>query len=541
MDRSLWLLLRLRGIALARHWGKNLRSLKGLLLGVVGALLFLPLLLSPFFARGIRTEEQIEAIRHYGAFAFFLFCLMQVLLSAGERAIYYSPAEINFLFSGPYPPRQLLLYKIAASVPAAAILAGFMTLGSAAHSAWLLAAFLGIFLAILLLFLFTLFMGMLMSMLGTLAFDRIRQLVLAGVGVGLLIAFAPIGRNVQTQGVRQSIDQFLTTPVAHVVLLPFRPFVMTFTAERLWPDLIVWSLVSLAVNAVALVLVLALNAQFLETSINVSAKIYSRIQRYKRGENVVLTPARTHLEIRMLPWWGGMGPNLWRQVVTFTRSGQKLFSLVMLFTLPMLSTFLAPRPNGSTVALLAPALSMLVGVGLMAPSLIGFDFRSDLARMEDLKTLPIRPSALVVGEIVTPVFILSVFEWLALGFVAWLVQAQGWAFGLAATLIPPINFLLVAIDNLYFLWFPFRLTGFNPFDVQAIGRHTLLVMAKMMTLSVVLAIAGGLGAVPYYLLGGNWTVAAATAWVVITAVGFSLIPLLAQAFVAFDVTEVASE
>ena len=50
MDRSLFLLLRLRAWAWLRRLGRNLRTLKGALLGLVGSLLFAPMLIASIFA-----------------------------------------------------------------------------------------------------------------------------------------------------------------------------------------------------------------------------------------------------------------------------------------------------------------------------------------------------------------------------------------------------------------------------------------------------------------------------------------------------------
>ena len=49
-------------------------------------------------------SAQVEAIRRYGPLGLCVYCFLQVLLSAGDRAIYYSPAEVNFLFCGPFGP-----------------------------------------------------------------------------------------------------------------------------------------------------------------------------------------------------------------------------------------------------------------------------------------------------------------------------------------------------------------------------------------------------------------------------------------------------
>src|SRR4051812_18369432 len=127
MDRSLWLLLLIRGKAWFRRWARNLRSLKGALLAVVGSLVFLPMIVSVLVSPRVQTAAQVGAIRRFGPLGLLAYCLLNVLLSSGDRAVYYSPSEVNFLFSGPYRPRQLLVYKVVGGLGAALLTALFTT------------------------------------------------------------------------------------------------------------------------------------------------------------------------------------------------------------------------------------------------------------------------------------------------------------------------------------------------------------------------------------------------------------------------------
>src|SRR3954454_22451976 len=102
-------------------------------------------------------------------------------------------------------------------------MAPFLTLTFAHHAAWAPAAMTGLFLSIQLLFLFSLAMGLLLSTIGTLAFDRVRKLVLAGVVGVVLLAAGVTGRSVHAEGVGPAVDRFLETPAAPVLLAPFEP------------------------------------------------------------------------------------------------------------------------------------------------------------------------------------------------------------------------------------------------------------------------------------------------------------------------------
>jgi hypothetical protein len=538
VDRSLWLLLALRSRAWARNWVRKIRSLKGALLAVVGGLVFLPMIVTALFAPRVQVGAQVEALRLYGPLGLFGYCLLNVLLSAGDRAITYSPAEVNFLFCGPYPPRQLLLYKVAAGVGAAALTTPFMLLAFRHHTASTFAAFVGLFLALMLLYLFSIALGLTISTVGALAFNRGRKLLLLAVLAAAALAVAPLGEKALALSPGELLDRALRSPTVGVIVGPFRPFVMAFTADRLWPDLALWSAASLGVDLALLGVVLALNARFLEASAAASARLYERVKRLRRGEVwAASAPSKARFSVPMLPWWGGIGPNLWRQLTTASRSLSKLMGLGFLFLIPVVTVLLTERKDPTEVFAAGPSLSILFGIAMFAPTMVGFDFRPDLARMEDLKTLPIPPTRLALGQVVTPVLVLSAVEWFALALVAGATRPGALVAVGAAALVLPLNLLLVAVENLYFLWFPYRMSGFNTFDFQAMGRQMLLLMAKLASLAAAAAVAAALGAVVYYVTGGSWAAVVAAVWLVLAACGLAVLPLVAHAFSSFDVAE----
>ena len=167
MDRALWLLLRLRFVGFSRRWGRSLRTTKGLLLTLVGSLLYLPMLLTALFAPRLQLTAQLEMIRRYGALALFGFCLMNLILTSDERAVYFAPAEVEFLFSGPFRRRQLLLYKMVSGFWSSVLVAFFMTFFFAHHARSFLPALVGLFLTIELLVLISMGFGLFVSTIGS--------------------------------------------------------------------------------------------------------------------------------------------------------------------------------------------------------------------------------------------------------------------------------------------------------------------------------------------------------------------------------------
>jgi len=356
--------------------------------------------------------------------------LLNVLLSSADRSIYYSPAEVNYLFAGPYRPRQLLLYKVAGSLAAALLTAFFMAMAFRQHAAMFLAAYIGLFLGLELLYLFSLSVGLMISTAGALAFDRTRKLVLAGlIGVAVL-AFWPVGSRVLQLPAREILDHAMNSPILNLILTPFRPFVMAFTAERIWPDLLGWSTLSLLIDFAIIGFVLVLNSQFLESSAAASERMYARVKSAKRGVARV-EPGTKRYDIPMFPFWGGIGPNFWRQVTTASRVPSRLLGLLILYLFPIILSIFSERKGEATSEILGLSISVWAGVMIFAPTIVGSDFRVDLSRMEDLKTLPIRPSRMVIGQILTPVLILTFAAWFVLGCMASAIRSE---YGIILTL-----------------------------------------------------------------------------------------------------------
>src|SRR5713101_4792464 len=101
MDRALLLLLWLRACGWLRRLSRNLLTVRGIVLLVLTAMVMGSCLLSFLFGPSpIPTDP--EKVRRYGTLGFLAYCLMSLLFSSIERAIYFTPAEVNFLFPGPF-------------------------------------------------------------------------------------------------------------------------------------------------------------------------------------------------------------------------------------------------------------------------------------------------------------------------------------------------------------------------------------------------------------------------------------------------------
>ena len=58
-------------------------------------------------------QQLTGAAAPFAPLALFGFTLLFVFTSAGEAAIYFTPAEVDLLFAAPFTRRELLIYKLA--------------------------------------------------------------------------------------------------------------------------------------------------------------------------------------------------------------------------------------------------------------------------------------------------------------------------------------------------------------------------------------------------------------------------------------------
>jgi len=539
VDRSLWLLMRLRAWATLRRMKKSLSRPKGIAMAVVMVLFFVFWVTSVATASWFAPPPPLEPIRRFAPLGILVFTVGSLLFSAGEQALYYTPAEVTFLFAGPYRKRQLLAYKLVVTVLLCLFSALFLALAGKMISPGPVSAFVGSFLLVLFLQVLQMVVGLAAATLGALAWSRGRRLVLGGVIVLLGLAAASAGRELGGAGWKEALTKIERSPVASTVLAPFRWFVLAFTAERIWPDLVKWSAPGVLIDAGLIGLVFALDARYLEAASASSGRRFARLQRMGGGGGVRSVATRRAGLLRFrppaAPWWGGVGPNLWRQMTTALGDPARMVGAVGILTIvPVLMMVMIPRnaPNAQPVPYVC--MGMIAYLSILLSFLLPYDFRGDVDLMEELKTLPIAPSRLALGQVLTPTLVATAAQAIAmavvmlglggLGVVAWSILA----------FLLPVNLVFYAIENLLFLWYPSRIVA-GQFDVMAIGRQMLFLLAKGLGLGLASGLATLAGGAAYFATGGSLGAGLVVAWVAISACALAMVPLVGQAFARFDV------
>jgi hypothetical protein len=391
--------------------------------------------------------------------------------------------------------------------------------------------------------------------LGAKAYDRRRKFALAAVFALLAVGLILEARSVGATSAGELFRALAQSPIVQILLTPLSWFVEAFTAEDAW-HLVKGGCLSALVNLGLLVLVLGLDAHYLESAAVASERVYAKLQRLRVGGAAAAwgTSGKPRFSLPALPLWGGIGPMAWRQLISASRGMKGLIVFLIFLGVIMGTPFFfaidslpAEQPDGGAgegpdsqaatkrEAVLIGLAGTLIGISLFTlPMMLTFDFRGDVDRIDILKSLPVQAWRLTVGQLLTPVLITTTIQVVLLGACQVLWGGMELLLLGAVCFALPVNFLLFGIENLMFLWFPTRMAGATPGDFQAMGRYMLLFMAKMLIMGVTLGVAWGVAA-KTYLISDNYYVAGAASWPVVAVAAAALVPLIAYAFRRFDV------
>ena len=546
MDHSLWLLTRLRARALGRRWVKSLGRPQGVLVTIAFAVLFAPTVaglvaVAVLGPRLVFPVDPAEVVERFGPIAFACLLGASLVGATREASLYYSPAEIDFLFPGPFRRRQLVAYKLTLTALASLVSALMIGLASRILATWFISGVVAATLAVVFIQLMQMALALTANLVGALIWGRGLRVVAVGLTVLATLAVLPSRDALRAADWAATALAVERAPATAVLLAPFRPFVYALTA-RSWPGLATWGGLSLVIDAALVALIFALDAGYLEAATVASGKRLAVAQKMVGAGGTFRVASRSTGRFRLRPpspmWWGGVGPNLWRQTIGALGSPLKLAAILALVGgLGWFAGAALPRTPELADRLLPLGAGAVVPLTLFLSMILSFDFRGDLDVIETLKTLPIRPTRLALGQVLTPALLATAVQATAgLG----LVVGLGWpraASPLVASVLaflPPANLFFFGVENLLFLWYPSRLVV-GQFNGMAAARQMLLVLAKMLAIGLALALVGGTGGAAYALTGRP-VPALATAWAALVVLTGALLPLLGRAFARFDVT-----
>lgn len=509
---------------------------------VVFVTLLLALALGPSIYAGIIMRKTgvgpdlARAVAPYLPVSILAMCVLVVVAPSPEAAIAFSPAEINFLFPAPFRRRELLIFKLTKLLLGSIVVAlGLATTCSFYFNQWL-QSFTGIFLTIAFIQLITVVIALSKQIVTEKAYTFARKALLTVAGACIAIGLAQVLLRVRIESAVELIRFFEQTWTGWFVLAPFKIFSRTIMATTLFPELIGWGAAATAIDVLLVTLVLKLDANYLEASATISQELYTRMERARRSGGFALPPkATTRLRIPSLPWLDGVGPVLWRQLLIALRTSGIFVFFAFVVSLAMIGlAVMLPRDKGQVDVIIAMiGMTLLTYLPLVFSMNLPWAFRGDIDHMDALKTLPVRPMALVAGELGGGVLILTAIQ-LAV-FVVILAATGRLALVVAgASFLVPYDAMLFGVSNALFLLYPIRPLHSGAPDFAQMGRSMFQFVLQGLILLPCLGVPAAIGALVYFLSGLPWPVAALAAWIALAAELPVLLWVLAQLFERFD-------
>ena len=531
MPRSLWLLLWFNARAAVRRSGRQARTVKGAIFLVVGVVVAVTWVVPQVFFYSRTPAANPDVVRAAMPVVILGFCVLNLLTSAGERAVTFTPAEVDFLFPGPFTRRQLLGYKLVKTGMASTLSALIFGLILGKYGGSYVCRVVGVWLTFQFLQGVAMVAALVQTSIGERAFTAGRKWVLVAglaVAVGLVAPGAWARRDVRPTELAARLQESRS---GRALLAPFGVFARAMMTPRL-AAAVPWDAAAVAIDLGLATAVVLLDANYLEAAATASAKRYDRVARVRKGGLAgMANPKAAGLRVPMVPWLGGVGPVAWRQLTGVVRTSRGLLVILGILAVGVGGAVghASREPNALFSVLLLGG-----GVTLFLASLLRFDFRGDLDHIDVLRSLPLRPTAVAAAELVAPTVVLSGVQALLLAAVAAFGHVPAlWLVG-AVVFAVPLNALLMGTENLLFLLFPFRPTPAVAGDMGMVGRQSVVFFCRLLALLVAMGIAAGFGAGAYLVTGHSWAVAAVAAWVPLVAAIVAVVWLLGLVYDRFD-------
>ena len=546
MNAGLRYLFRKGPSALARRARRRFRGVKGLflLLGI-GALL--TLILGPqivnYMSRhdGEAAAVAFEGIRIWAPAAI----LLMVLLSMAKGALYFRPAEVQFLFPAPITRRQLLLYNLLSKLRVQILSGLWCSIFVLGLSNRWYAGILAPIAVLMFLQLTTQASGLLLAALGegfAKPAKRFGFLALAGL---LIVTLATMKVRLPSgAGLMECARALVELPAVVALCWITRPFVELYLAESP-AQFAYWAVIVAAILLAEIGLMMLFDVAYNEAAVRHARERQQALRRMRSGGGALAIAGakRSGLSIPRFPSWRGAGPIARRQCQEMTRNvrGAVMIGVVIFMWIGIFSIMPAmtgDRKEGSSPSeVLMPLVMILIMTPMMTMN-FAFDFRRDLDRMTILKSLPLSPRAIAAGQLVPMTLLLSF--WQALGVIT-LAIFSGQIPPLLLTgillILLPLNWVVGSVDNIIFLLLPYRTVSKDTGRLPFMGRAMMVMFLKMLVLAVVGGLCTLLGYLIWEITDGS---AIPTAVAVAGFLGAACIPLtlaVAAAFRSFDVSK----
>jgi hypothetical protein len=471
------------------------------------------------FATAVPSEVILDKAPYYIA----ILAAIPLVFGNEDRALAFSPPEIDFLFPGPFARRDLVLYKLT-RVAIASLFGGILgVIGLSTVIAFWPARLLGASLGLFGVNLFATVFTLAREIVAEGAYKAIRW------GAAIVVVGAVLGAAFDVGS--DTLQGRALAALIAAALAPARVFAHVLAAQSV-AEVALWSTAALALDAALVGAVLLLDKGYVEAALRASQRRQRLLDRVSKG-TIFLASSKSQaaMELRSLAILGPPGAIVRRQAVSAWRTSRS-WMLRLGVGLGFYGFFLSRTAMGA-----APILSsMAMFLVILFPQMMRFDFRGDVDHLDDLKALPISFRAIALAELAVPTALFTALA-LALG-----IAGSLWfrlplaSMAMIALAIPPLALGIVALENFVFLLLPTRL--FVPGQGGSLffsGRRMLLMLLRLLLFTVGGGAGAGVAALAWWI---TRSVAAAyfSAWLVAVVLALLLTEAAARAFRSFDVS-----
>lgn len=458
--------------------------------------------------------------------------LLTVVMTTGPT-FHFSPNEINFLFTGPFRRRDLILYKFAAYVAGVTLSSVFVTVLVQPDAGSILPVFIATVLTLVFVQLNSAVISMAGHVLDGSRFARFRwptTAVLCAIAVAtVLYAWATT-----ELGIFDLLADFRHSWIGTIILIPYIVFAELFVAPSL-SNMALWALVAIVINAALLRAVIVLDARTTDRSLAENARLSNRWERIKQGGSFWATERTEVRSIRRAPVLGSLGPIAMRQALNALRNSLKLiivFAGLAACIAPVSSALGAPVTQEQTLMII------YIFIAFILPRNMVCDFRGDLSRMEIYKMLPIAPWRICAGQLVVQTLLAYGITLVIIASALVVEESITPQVALvSAAFALPLTFLIYAVENTVHLLFPTKLVAMGRADFEFLGRSIVEFIAKTIFVFAAIATSVAVGLNTFRIVGTTLVLPGLASWLTLSIIGLLTLIAMQFAFRRFAVAE----
>ncbi len=456
-----------------------------------------------------------------------------------QRGIAFQPSDIDFVFTGPYSRREIVVYRLVALVPMVIVSTLFLMIFVGPRVEHAVLGFVAVFLCQQVAVQLQTAAAIVASAISDRTFGRLRAhlqvvfMVLIGAGI-----LASIIALTQQDGFGASVRGAFDTTAFRVALYPASAAARLANAASFGAA--VEPLIGLlALVVVTFVLVTTLQTNFFEASIGTSQRVSDALKRARRGVTVSVSSSGEKVRrVRLpgLPVFRGAGAILWKNLLTVARSLRVVFFSIVFTAIFLTATMGFSSGSSDPQARAFQALAIGAFLPILLQPHLAFDFRRDLDSMVMLKQLPAAPMAIAAAEVAAPTLVALAYQWLFVGVSSLWFSFPAFTWWAVLLVYPVVTLAVTAASNVGFMMFPVRAVtaGGRP-NPGGASAGALLNMLIVMVSLVPAAVVGGVS----FAITQSVT-AVVPALVMQLAVDLVLIWVLGRLFHSYDVSKESS-